>query len=231
MSVGAGHRRDSRCPEGPSVGATQAFANRRTATIRAAESHRPWAHHDRVHMVYRRRPYERRLPYAVPHTPPRGLLGLVPWLLDEGHDVNGLDGNGNTPLISAAMVAPMGERTELATRLLLSGGADPNLPPPSTARGPLHVAVCGIGTGPGAMADGTGPGPPRARRGRLEHGGHRPGEATRDGRPTGAPQRLECPFSRCSALRGGRGALYQSRRQVPFPARSPPALGPSRGPP
>lgn len=74
-------------------------------------------------------------------------LSKVQRLIDAGHDVNGIDADGNTPLISAALVGPFADRSEAATRLLLKHGADPNQLDSQGHRAPLHTAVCGVAEG------------------------------------------------------------------------------------
>jgi len=74
-------------------------------------------------------------------------LGKVLALLEAGHDLEGFDDDGHTPLLSAALVAPYPERSEAVTRLLLARGADPDRFDARGDRAPLHVAVCGIGKG------------------------------------------------------------------------------------
>ncbi len=74
-------------------------------------------------------------------------MARVQRLLDDGHDADGYDEAGNTPLISAALVGASADRSEAATRLLLAHGADPNRLDARGDRGPLHWAVCGAATG------------------------------------------------------------------------------------
>lgn len=112
-------------------------------------------------------------------------LHRVQALLDEGHDVDGHDAEGTTPLIAAAMTAPFPERSELATRLLLRAGADPNRFDARGDRAPLHWAVCGIarGTVQALLEAGADPDLPCGQQAApLHHALHELRRAWRDGR-------------------------------------------------
>jgi ankyrin repeat protein len=61
------------------------------------------------------------------HTESRGTRGVVEWLLKNGADPNHMDLNGDTPLLAAIMsLSDDNECTEIC-RILLQGGANPNL--------------------------------------------------------------------------------------------------------
>jgi ankyrin repeat protein len=60
---------------------------------------------------------------------------IADWLISRGADINGLDGEGNTPLITAACYGNVG-----VAKLLLARGADPNRTD-KDGRHPLVVAA------------------------------------------------------------------------------------------